>query len=161
MATTIAIFSLIVSLITAFWAFKAIYVSTCALTESTFVQVEQMLARVPKAVRFHGISLEQMQECGVNEQEFAYLLASFTAGGIGARARDEKSKTPFPPGSYRRTMLEAEHTRKAWPLIRVMMSDTPYRRRIEATIALIERAGAHNAQTVGSPLDERMMSASV
>ena len=109
-----------------------------AESESHFVTLEQLLASVPSALKFHGIDPSELEKAGVTPQEFAYLMANFTAGGVNVRALNESDTSPFIEGDYYRVMLESSHTRSAWPLIQKLMTASPYKQRIQATINLIE-----------------------
>lgn len=105
---------------------------------SDIVQVESRLANLPDALRFHGLSINELEEIDVTAEEFAYLLNSFTIGGVWHRILDKGVTSPFAPGSYRHTMCLSPHTRKAWPLIRKMMNPSEFVNRVDRTITLIE-----------------------
>ena len=44
----------------------------------------------------------------------------------------------FELDGYYGQLLKSKHTRKAWPLLKKLMSPSNYRNRLEATIKLIE-----------------------
>ena len=105
-----------------------------SLCRINIISVERSLRDTPSAFRFHGITEEDIASHGLTSDELSYLVASFTAGGIYHRAHNQDSREPFPIGSYRRQMLECPETRKAWPLIKKMLNETPYTHRLEATL---------------------------
>jgi hypothetical protein len=88
-------------------------------------------------LELHGVSVEDLEEAGITEKEFAYLLANFTAGGLYYRAASA-GKEPFQPDTYRYNLLKSSYTRKAWPFLRKFIQKSPYSEKIEKTIDLIE-----------------------
>lgn len=110
-----------------------------AESELQFVTLEQLFAKVPSALKFHGINESELKEAGVTPDEFAYLMANFTAGGVNVRALWEEDIKPFEKGDYYRTMMESIHTRKAWPIIRQLMAPSPYKERLQATYDVIRK----------------------
>jgi len=111
-----------------------------ALNLSPIINVELKISDIPTVLRFHGITKEQLAEAGVTEQELAYLAASFSAGRIYHEARKGHITTPFDETSesYRYRMCASPDTRKAWKLIRLMMNESSFVDRIQATINEIE-----------------------
>lgn len=105
--------------------------------ESLFVDLELSLKNNPNALRFHGVSLKEMEEIGINIEDFSYLLANFTTGCMHHRA-SQRAFNEIELTEYRVSMLESEHTRKAWPFIRKMMSRSPCRDKIDEKIKQIE-----------------------
>ncbi|MDO9528330.1 MAG: hypothetical protein Q7J27_04130 [Syntrophales bacterium] len=104
---------------------------------SHVVNIEQTLGQIPTALKFHGITPEEMEEADIEPKEVAYLLSSFTAGGIYHGTKAQKKIKTFEVGSYRYDMCKSEATRKAWPIIKRMMNPSNYRDKINATINLI------------------------
>lgn len=86
--------------------------------QSDIVETEARLGSLPKALRFHGLSLTDLQEVGLEPEEFAYLLNSFTLGGVWQRVIGKGNTGPYQGGSYRYVMCKSRDTRKAWPLVR-------------------------------------------
>lgn len=123
--------------------------SIFASSTQAHAQLERSLADIPTAFRFHGITPEQLKEIGVTPEEFAYLVANFSAGHIfhfGILNNTE----PFERDGYRYTMLKTQATRKAWPLIKRMIAPGKYGDKIEATIKAIEAEEAARINELGS-----------
>jgi hypothetical protein len=101
---------------------------------SALSSVEAQIAKTPTVLKFHGIDPGELERRGVSAEEFAYLVTSFTLGGVWHTAYWWQRGKTYKRGDYRYAICAAEATRKAWPLLRKMMEKTPYRDRIEATI---------------------------
>jgi hypothetical protein len=101
---------------------------------SPVAEVERMIANVPSALAFHGITSEDLAACEVTAEEFAYVVASFTVGGIYHRTMNPDLRGPFPPDTYRYHMCCARKTQDVWHLLKRMLNPGPYRDRIEKTI---------------------------
>ena len=130
--------ALIVALL-ALWqaslANKAQQASSAWLTQlSEIVEVEARLGELPEALRFHGMSKEELDQAGLTPQEFAYLLNSFTLGGIRDRQLYPILRAPFGVDSYRYRMCKSKETRKAWPLVRKLMNPSDFVERVDLTI---------------------------
>lgn len=104
---------------------------------SHVVDIERTLGEVPTALKFHGITIEEMKKADIEPQELAYLLSSFTAGAIYHGTKVQRKIKTFQDGSYRYEMCKSEATRKAWPIIKRMMNPSNYRDKIDSTINLI------------------------
>ena len=100
-------------------------------------QVEARLSDLPGALRFHGLAKEDLLAVGLALDEFAYLLNSFTLGSTRHQVLSRSTK-PFRPGTYRYNMCKSEATRRAWPLIKMMMNTTDFVKAIDRTIERIE-----------------------
>ena len=137
-----SIAALVISLVSFLWTLlysrKEMNAQMRSITESTFIQVEQMIASVPSALKFHGITVAELKKAGVTPQEFAYILSNFTAGGIFHRTEGERNVRPFDLNSYRGVIIQSEDTRRIWPILKKCIAPSPYRDRIEATIRKIE-----------------------
>jgi hypothetical protein len=143
MSAITSIAALLISLFSFLWTWshnrKEVQFQLRSITESTFINVEQMLASVPSALKFHGITIEELKQVGVTPEEFAYILSNFTAGGILHRTENSRNFEPFDLNSYRGTMIQSDDTRKVWPILRKCIAPSPYRDRIEATIRKVEK----------------------
>lgn len=104
---------------------------------SHVVDIERTLGEVPTALKFHGITIEEMKKADIEPKELAYLLSSFTAGAIYHGTKVQRKIKTFQVGSYRYEMCKSEATRKAWPIIKRMMNPSNYRDKIDSTINLI------------------------
>lgn len=142
--TGIAAFAAILSLITLVWTIVS-YVRQQRATSlfnnlAAIIQVEAQLKDIPSALKFHGVDPGDLEKCGITSQEFAYLLANFTASGIYYKVYEPCETGPFNPKTdeYRYRMCVADATRKAWPLLRRFIDVGNYRARIEATIKAYE-----------------------
>ncbi len=82
-------------------------------------EVEQMLVSLPQAFRFHGINLQPVRDKGITDEEFGYLVASFSAGSTYHRLKTRRGKTIL--GDYRLRMLQVEQVRDVWPELRKML----------------------------------------
>ena len=104
---------------------------------SAMLDIENRILQNPELLKFHGIEIDDLRKAGITLEEFTYLLASFTAGGIYHKGMSRGSDKPFDPvksGAYRYWMCHSEKTRKAWPFLEKMMSESAYKSRIKATI---------------------------
>lgn len=132
--------ALIVALL-ALWqaslANRAQQASSAWLTHlSEIVEVEARLGELPEALRFHGMSKEELDRAGLTPQEFAYLLNSFTLGATWDRILHPNLRTPFGVDSYRYRMCKSKETRKAWPLVKKLMNPSVFVDRIDLTIRM-------------------------
>lgn len=98
------------------------------------ISLERSIADIPSVFRFHGISDEEIKSAGVSPEELAYLVASVTAGGVYHRTIKPGSIEPFATGTYRHTMCCTEEFRRAWPLVKRMMNETDFTKRIDLSI---------------------------
>lgn len=114
------------------------------------VAVEAQLGQLPEALRFHGLSKEDLGEAGVTAQEFAYLLNSFTLGSTWHRILHPNRRTPFGIDHYRSRMCESEATRKAWPLVKKMMNPSDFVESIDSTIRRIEGKEVPHGEAAGN-----------
>ena len=142
MAEVLSLIAILVSFCGLFWTIfynrKQLRLNLFGSAHASFISVEQQLSNCGSALRFHGISLEQLEEHGLTSQEFAYLLTNFTAGGIYYKSIDDKSPvTPFPKDEYYYSMLLSPYTQKAWPLLRNCIGPSLFRDKIEATLQVI------------------------
>jgi hypothetical protein len=101
---------------------------------SEIVEVEARLGEFPEALRFHGMSKEELDQAGLTPQEFAYLLNSFTLGGTWDRILHPSLRTPFGVDTYRYRMCKSKETRKAWPLVKKLMNPSDFVDRVDLTI---------------------------
>ncbi|MDH6356352.1 hypothetical protein [Parabacteroides sp. PF5-9] len=104
------------------------------------VGIEGRLGQIPELLRFHGIDNpeEILKQHGITSEEFAYLVNSFTVAGTFYRT------TPTPndilkEGSYRWVMCKSPSTQKAWPLVRIMLADSPYRKALDELIEKLKQ----------------------
>lgn len=139
----VSLIAIIIAVASFIWTWqynkRELHYTMLSQTESIFVGVEQMLATVPSAIKFHGIQVEELAEAGVTVEEFAYILSNFTAGGTYHRTEGSNTREPFKLDSYRGTLLRSPDTRRVWPVLKRCLAPSVYRDRIEATIALIEK----------------------
>lgn len=138
LAVVLAVSSLLVSLQTRAQERKT---TAIASSFSLMVGAEQMLADHPTALRFHGIEPDDLRAAGIEPEEFAYLVANFSAAGVLYRINEPTNDDPFPEDSYRYVMLEAEITQKAWPFLRKLINPQIglYGKRIEKTLEIIRK----------------------
>ena len=113
-------------------------VNVTATTLQAFAELERSIANVPSALRFHGITPEKLKEIDITPEEFAYLVSSFSTGYIYYSGVTPKDVKPSDKRGYRYNLLKSESTRKAWPLIKLMIGSGTYIEKMEATIRLIE-----------------------
>lgn len=112
-------------------------------TEKNYITIEQMIADTPSVLKFHNISKDELESINITPEEFSYLLANFTAGGIYYRSL-KKKKEMFELDSYRGMMLQSKSTREAWSLLKKCIAPSCYRDTIENTIKFIEK-GSNNS----------------
>lgn len=142
-AAIISCLALIVSIGTAYSVFiynkKKYILDAYFYQEKAFIDLEREIYKVPSVLKFHGIHEEELREHNVTIEEFCYLLASFTLTCLEPRAFQTPEQKVLIT-EYRRRMLECESTRRAWPLIKRMMSSSPCTSKIDKVIAEIEAA---------------------
>ena len=137
----IAFLALLLSFISLVWAFmvdKRQKNESVNASLGTIVQIEHSLANIKSAFKFHGIYDEDLDKHKVSREELAYLVASFTAGGIYHRTHSPNDISIFPEDSYRYNMCLSQDTRKAWPLVERMMNKGKFVERVGYTIDSIE-----------------------
>lgn len=131
----IALIVALVALWQAYRANKAQQDSSARLTQlSAIVEVEARLGDLPEALRFHGMSKEELDQAGITPHELAYLLNNFTLGGTSDRILGRNLRIPFGVDSYRYRMCKSKETRKAWPLVKKLMNPSDFVDRIDLTI---------------------------
>lgn len=122
---------------------------------TSLVEVWRSIGAKPSLLRFHGVTEDELSNCGVDAEELAYLIASFEAASHYYRYIDNRV-IPFPRESIRFRMCASEHTRRAWPVVRRFLpADTTYFERIEATMAQCERAAAKHSTPNPAAADGR------
>jgi hypothetical protein len=84
------------------------------------------------------VKVEELQEVDLTPKEFAYLLNSFTLGSVRQAILYPDDRAPFPVDNYRYRMCQSEATRKAWPLVKKLMSPSSFVERVDRTIREIE-----------------------
>lgn len=138
-ASTLSLLALLVSCIAVYVVIKnnnkKIDYDEYVHTEIKFIELEMMLKDIPGALKFHRINIDDLEKIGICIEEFSYLLANFTTGCMGERALKKEDVLLT---QYRLNMLKSDHTRKAWPFIKKMMSPSPCREIIDSTIEEIE-----------------------
>jgi hypothetical protein len=107
---------------------------------SLLADIKMQLAEMPEAFRFHGITKEQMKQHGVTGKELAYLVANFMAGQVYFETIDSKPSEPFGENLYRTRICETESFQKAWPLVKMLLDDTPYRQKVQLTVERYENS---------------------
>ncbi|GAC1622331.1 MAG: hypothetical protein NVS9B10_06210 [Nevskia sp.] len=141
MELVIALLALVVSAATGVWTIRNSREQVEAMrlaNVANIVDVERMLASVPSALRFHGVTPADLEAAGVTAAELAYLLSSCSATSLYHNNSREDPQRPFAPGSYRHGMCATEDFRRAWPLLKRLMNPGVFVSRIEATLAMIE-----------------------
>jgi len=113
---------------------------------TTMIEIENRLKDMPNALRFHGIDPAELTRVGIDVNEFVYLLNSFSSGSMFYQEGELANDHPFKENTYRHTMLSHPEVRKAWPYLRKMIEPSTYRRKIENTIAVIEKSDAEPKQ---------------
>ncbi len=102
--------------------------------------IKLKLAEMPEAFRFHGISESEIKEHGLTEKELAYLVANFMAGQVYYETINNDPDEPFGENDYRAQICKTEAFRKAWPLVKRILDDTAYRKKVENTVEKYSRS---------------------
>ncbi|MGA9769376.1 MAG: hypothetical protein WBV94_10065 [Blastocatellia bacterium] len=134
-ALALSVLSIILTVV---FTLRQIRTTSILESNAAIIDVEKALSKVPSALKFHGIKEDDLTQANITTEEFAYLLTSFTAGAIYYRTLLNANDDPFEEGSYRYIMCSQSSTRKAWPIIRKMMSNHVFRKKMDKTIAIIE-----------------------
>jgi len=100
----------------------------------------------PSVLRFHGVTEDDLSAAGITGEELAYLVATFHTGSIyySIVGKDTSTRAFTEADTYRYYLCTTESTRRAWPLLKRFLMDSPYKRRLEVTIAKIDEE-SHNA----------------
>lgn len=123
---------------------------------ASLVEVWRSIGAKPSLLRFHGVTEDELKNCGVDAEELAYLIASFETASHYYKYIDTRVG-PFPRESIRFRMCASEHTRRAWPVVKEFLpGDTPYLERIEATMALCEGMARQSAPNPAAPTDRKL-----
>jgi len=101
-------------------------------------EIKMKLAEMPEAFRFHGISKKDMEAHEITEKELAYLVANFMAGQVYYETIDNNPGEPFGENDYRTQICKTVAFRKAWPLVKKILDDTSYRKKVEKTVVRYE-----------------------
>ena len=100
----------------------------------TIAGIEMQAIDHPEVLELHGIKKEEIVASGLTETQFAYLVCSFTAASIFFRENPFHSMKTFEKGGYRYNMISTEKFKKAWPLLKRMMENTDFRKKLEKYI---------------------------
>jgi hypothetical protein len=147
----ISFLSLVFSAVALWQTRRSVRASTLIGHLSEIVQVESRLGELPSALRFHGLTKENLNKAGIDGPEFAYLLNSFTLASVRQDILRPKIRSVFPRESYRYQMCLSKDTRKAWPLIKKLMNPSPFVDRIDRTIKSIEKE-EHSSESAAEVL---------
>jgi len=99
---------------------------------SGFANLEQMIKDVPGALRFHGITENELKIAGLTSGEMAYFLSNMTTGGIYYRTTEETGLIQFfEQSGYYGEMFKHEPTRNAWAICRCCLAPSPYREKLD------------------------------
>lgn len=130
----ISIFSAILALLATFvsvWTlFETRRVSKLIVNLEMLEFGNEILLENPEVLRLHGITIENLKECGLTIQDFMYLLNSLYAGQSYFVISNNKKVTI---SKYRQTMMVQPGVEKAWKeLIRGrLIAESPYARAID------------------------------
>ena len=110
-----------------------------ATSEQVFVSLERELHKTPNVFSMYGIDVDAVTSAGVELEEFSYLMAVFTGGGLHIRATDIRNRgtvdrSPFVAGSYFRRLLEFPKVQAVWPELSKMLSDSAFKAKVIATL---------------------------
>ena len=110
-----------------------------AQTEQSFISLERSLRDTPAAFRFHQVDMNAVERAGVTPDEFSYLVAVFTSGGLHIKANDvlQKGRTvpaAFKQGSYFRRLLSTPEVLTVWPELEKMIGSSVFLVRLRMTI---------------------------
>lgn len=136
----IALIISLVSIIGTLWFNRRLLGVSSMSHLAHLIPLERSIAEVPTVFKFHGITDAEISNAGITPQELAYLVASTTAGGVYHRTHSPGLEQPFLEGSYRYTMCNTKEFRDAWPLVKRMMNESDFTKRIDSTIKVINSA---------------------
>lgn len=143
MSDSISVISLILSLVAVVLSLRANRRQEVAATMlghlSPIVELESRLGVLPNALRFHGVGEEEIREAGLEPQEFAYLVNSFTLGSVWHQIITPKIKTEYGIDEYRTRMCRSKEFRRAWPVVKKLLNPTDFVDLIDATVKTFER----------------------
>ena len=143
MSDLISAISLVLSLVAVLLSLRANRRQEVAATMlghlCPIVELEARLGELPQALRFHDVSVEEIREAGLEPQEFAYLVNSFTLGSVWHQIITPKIKTAYGIDEYRTRMCRSKEFRRAWPVVKKLLNPTEFVDRIDATVETFER----------------------
>ncbi len=133
----ISIIALITSTLSAYLSIKTarrkLSIDAYTYVEQVYAQIEMQLKDTPEALRFHGITNDDLKKADLTAKDISYLLTNLTAGCMEARALNQKEHE-VEITDYKLRILQSEATRKAWPILKKMMGDSPCRQKIDKII---------------------------
>lgn len=136
MGTWLAIGAIVISIVSLIWTIastrKQYKYSSLTANSDAIIEIESRVGKNPALMRFHGVDDWEtaLRDHGITAEEYAYLLNNFTAGGTYFRNNPYNARI-IRPGSYRDLMCKSEHTRRAWPLVRIMLAESEFRNKID------------------------------
>lgn len=137
-STVIASIALVISLLNVWWnyySFKKNHEqSRISENLSSLAEIKLRLGEIPDAFRFHGITTQDLIEHEIKPEELSYLISNFLAGQIYYEMFPNNPTKPFPEDDYRTHLCQSQAVYKAWPLIKKLLDNTPYRAKVELTI---------------------------
>ena len=105
---------------------------SAATSLSGFASLEQMIKDYPGALRFHGITDEELAVAGITAAEMGYFLSNITTGGIYYRTTDVKGLIQFfNDNGYYGEMFKQEDSRNAWAICRCCLAPSEYRNKLD------------------------------
>ena len=154
-------FAILISITSVVWSARSSrtqrQAAAVATNHTSIINIESMIAKVPQVLRFHGVEdpEQELKQHGMTSEEFAYLLGSFTLGGTYYRTAPE-ARAGIRESSYRHNMCRAPATRRAWPLLRRLITKSPYRDRLDEVFAQLDHesplnTAAQNADGADQP----------
>jgi len=104
------------------------------------IDIEKRIGDEPNLLKFHGFEdpISELNKHGLTPQEFSYLVTSFTAGGVYYRTSSHPEEL-LKENSYRRNMCKSEPMRRAWPLVRRLLTDSNYSRALDEIFEQLDR----------------------
>lgn len=124
--------SLLALLLTTNARVKTRTLESAAQSLSGFANLEQMIKDVPGALRFHGITENDLAIAGITPGEMAYFLSNMTTGGIYYRTTEKIGLIQFfEKSGYYGEMFKNEATRNAWAICRCCLAPSPYRNKLD------------------------------
>lgn len=121
----------------------------------SLLTAEGMLLSVPEALRFEGIAQTDLARLlgntSMTREEAAFLYVKFKGGARLHQVAETKDHSPYRPGEYRYSTLSVPGTRLAWNVLRNGLSDSVFKKKMDATVAVIEVQDLVDSHVLNEP----------
>jgi len=108
---------------------------------SAHLSAFELLSNIPKAIRFLGVSnedLNALKKEGIKPEEAVFLFIHFRAFLYFEKIIKTDDKSAYGPGTANYITLSVPETRAAWKILRKSMPSSIFMEKLDSTVQLIE-----------------------